>query len=72
MAEDVACRVVRELLVALSYTHRQGIVHRDIKPENVLVRNLGDPRTMKIKIIDWGLGAIAAENARTDRVCGTP
>ena len=32
-----ALRTLRELLDALSFAHRHGVVHRDIKPENVLV-----------------------------------
>ena len=30
-------RIVRELVDALAYAHRNGVVHRDIKPENVLM-----------------------------------
>ncbi len=32
-----AVRIVRELVDALAYAHRNGVVHRDIKPENVLM-----------------------------------
>ena len=34
---DDAVRIAREVLDALEYAHRQGIVHRDIKPENILL-----------------------------------
>ena len=32
-----AVRITRELVDALAYAHRNGVVHRDIKPENVLM-----------------------------------
>lgn len=32
-----AARVLREVLDALAFAHRHGVIHRDIKPENVLL-----------------------------------
>ncbi|MBK9066020.1 MAG: serine/threonine protein kinase [Gemmatimonadetes bacterium] len=32
-----AAKIMREVVDALSYAHRSGVVHRDIKPDNVLL-----------------------------------
>ena len=42
-------RLTAQLLRALSYIHRRGVLHRDIKPANVLV--VGD----ELKLLDFGI-----------------
>ena len=40
-----------ELLVALEFSHSNGIMHRDVKPHNVMI----DHEKRKLRLIDWGL-----------------
>ncbi len=51
-----ACRVAREVAVALDYLHSRGIVHRDLKSSNVLVLRDG-----RVKLLDFGTALLAEE-----------
>ncbi|KQT10181.1 serine/threonine-protein kinase [Ramlibacter sp. Leaf400] len=55
-----ALHLVHDLLAALDYAHRQGVVHRDIKPANLLVEVGG-----RLKLTDFGVARIAGESTRT-------
>jgi eukaryotic-like serine/threonine-protein kinase len=60
--------VIRQVLQAAGYAHRQGIVHRDLKPQNVLV----DPEG-KAVVTDFGIArAGVSEITQTGSVMGTP
>lgn len=34
--EKDCSKVIKQILIALNYCHKEGIVHRDLKPDNVL------------------------------------
>ncbi len=60
-----------QILQALHYLHRRGILHRDLKPANILVvRGPGGP---VVKLLDFGLAVLRREAARSHaEIAGTP
>lgn len=58
-------RMVRDLLSALDYAHRQSIVHRDVKPANLLIEADG-----RVKLTDFGVARIQ-DSGEATRTQGT-
>lgn len=50
---EQSLKMIRDLLSALDYAHKQGIVHRDIKPANLLIEPGG-----RVKLTDFGVARI--------------
>ena len=60
--------LMKQLLLALDYSHRQGVVHRDIKPANLMILP-----GMKLKIMDFGIARIESSSlTQVGTVVGTP
>jgi eukaryotic-like serine/threonine-protein kinase len=75
MGLDRALAIAKELLGALQYMHRKGVVHRDLKPENIMLVSEGDAQD-RIKIIDFGIASLAGSRRLTfgklSQVMGSP
>jgi Protein kinase domain/PH domain len=50
-------RIAKDLLEAVVYMHRLGIVHRDIKLENILCLSEDTNKPIRVKLADFGLSA---------------
>ena len=60
--------IMRELLVALKYIHKDNVIHRDIKAANVLITNEGS-----VKLCDFGVAAqLNQSTLRRQTMAGTP
>ncbi|MBI3650256.1 MAG: protein kinase [Acidobacteria bacterium] len=56
-----ALTIIKQVLEAVSYAHRNGIIHRDLKPDNIML--LGEVTNPKVKVLDFGIARmIGGEN----------
>lgn len=50
---EQSLKMVRDLLSALDYAHKQSIIHRDVKPANLMIEPGG-----RVKLTDFGVARI--------------
>jgi serine/threonine protein kinase len=71
-----AVSIATEILGALEYMHGSGVVHRDLKPENIMIEARHQSEGDRIKIIDFGIAAVAGARRLTfgklSQVMGSP
>lgn len=67
-SEEETRILVADLLRAVRYCHKMGVVHRDLKPENLLLAR--DKGVSCLKLVDFGFAAQSAGQDLT-KDCGT-
>jgi serine/threonine-protein kinase len=55
-----------QVLEGVKAAHTAGVIHRDLKPENILIEECSGGA--RIKILDFGLAKVAAEEAGETRL----
>lgn len=68
--EEFAKKLFQQIISAVAYIHRRGIVHRDIKIQNILVEGIDDQHAT-IKLIDFGHSTKFTGNLPMSTKCGT-
>ncbi|KAF8456204.1 kinase-like domain-containing protein [Terfezia claveryi] len=60
--------ITREVLIALAYIHRNGIIHRDVKAANILINMDG-----RVQLCDFGVSAqLTMGHGKRSTFVGTP
>ena len=54
--EQFTRKVAEQLLGAIDYAHRRGVIHRDVKPSNILLTEQGT-----VKVADFGIARLVEE-----------
>jgi serine/threonine protein kinase len=66
-----AANILKELGIALSLVHKNGIYHRDLKPENIML-TMSKAGQEHIKIIDFGIATVKESPSEKTQTTALP
>lgn len=70
LGEAETIRILRQLLLGLSFLHDRNIAHLDIKPQNILLTesDVGSD----VKLCDFGISRLIENGVEVREILGTP
>lgn len=73
LTEGEITKVMYELLSALAFLNRHGILHRDVKSDNILWKRLPGEARGRYKLADFGVAASGCteDEPKFEKSCGT-
>lgn len=71
LSPSVAVPIFTQMCDALKHAHAHKVVHRDIKPSNVMLLRVPNEVNYQVKILDFGLAKMVAEETRDKSVTTT-
>lgn len=70
LGEAETIRILRQLLLGLSFLHDRNIAHLDIKPQNILLT--GPDVGSDVKLCDFGISRLIENGVEVREILGTP
>uniref|UniRef100_A0A0K0CU66 Protein kinase domain-containing protein n=1 Tax=Angiostrongylus cantonensis TaxID=6313 RepID=A0A0K0CU66_ANGCA len=72
LTDRAAAYVLRQIISAVKYMHREGVLHRDISCGNVLISRIFSSEKISVKLCDFGLATHLRKGETACTVVGTP
>ncbi|CAB3404484.1 unnamed protein product [Caenorhabditis bovis] len=71
LQEPIAAHVLRQLISAVTYMHRRGVLHRDLSAGNVFIKSIRRG-FLTVKLGDFGLATNLRQGETACTIVGTP